>query len=124
MAYEANVKLVGTILAGADLTTYQGRLVDINSSGKVVLATNGGYAVGVLANSPNLNEVAQVQELSGVANVATDGTLAMGELVAVGANGKATQAGTSDIVLGRALETSATDGAKLPVVFGATYRYV
>lgn len=107
MAYSSSVIKVGTLLAGADLsTTGQFRFVDVNNTGKVVLATGDGRAIGTLQNNPASGRVCEV-DISGVTMVQYGGNITAGGNVKVGSNGVAVATTNTDVVA-VALESGAS----------------
>lgn len=97
-----------TLEAGADLSSSQYLFVDVNSSGKAVVAGNGGNAVGVLQNNPASGAASTVQT-AGIAKVIASGSITAGARVASDAAGKAKTAASTNHVLGRALEEGAAN---------------
>ena len=94
MAYEIPVFDLGTLRAGADLSTHQYKWVKMGTSGtagKVVLCdTAGEVPLGILQNTPRAEEAASVRVL-GVSKV----VLAASEVLAAGAMVGATTAATA-----------------------------
>lgn len=81
MAYEAIQQKLGTLKAGADLRTHQYKAVKIVADGDVELATEGTDAVlGVLQNTPNTNETAEVC-VFGVTKYIASGALTPGAVI-------------------------------------------
>jgi sarcosine oxidase gamma subunit len=62
MATELPIEYMSRV-AGADFTTGQYTLVNVNASGKVVAAGLGANALGVITNSPAVNQTAQIMVL-------------------------------------------------------------
>jgi hypothetical protein len=63
-------------------------LVNYNAAGDVIAATAAGTTIGVIQEPNNINEPAQVT-VHGVSYVILGGTVAAGQEMEVGANGKA-----------------------------------
>lgn len=102
MAYEIPGFVLGTLLAGDDLSAAQYRFVDGAAGDAVGLAAAAGQPLGVLNNAPLEGRVCEVVT-SGVAKVKCDGTIAEFAKVEVGASsGAATIA--SGFAVGEALE--------------------
>lgn len=94
-AVEGNLS-TWTFNAGADLSAAQFKIVKLNSSGDVVLAALGEPAVGVLQNSPGLNEAATVA-VGGISKVSADAALAKGALLTSSADGQAATAAKATV---------------------------
>jgi hypothetical protein len=76
-------------LAAADLRTHQFKFVNLDSTGKVVLADAAGeQCLGVLLNKPNTGEIATVA-VAGVVPVKAGGVIAVGGAIKSGAAGTA-----------------------------------
>lgn len=123
-----------TLLAGADLSSSQFRAVTVNSSGRVVAATAGQHAIGVLQNNPTSGQAATIR-VGGVSKFAAGAAITLqngGRLVASDATGRAVAAtaatvNTSDAgaaadavagsnVLGIALEAAGAAGVVIAVL--------
>ncbi len=76
-----------TLLAGADLSAKQFHAVKLNSSGKVVLASDGDKIVGILQDDPE-NGQAGVIMVSGASPVIFGDTVTAGQEVQANAAGK------------------------------------
>lgn len=112
------------LVSAADLTAKTGYAIKVDSNGKAALAGAGEFAVGILVNAPNTNEIAIVR-VAGVARAIGGGVVTRGGVVAADAAGKIKDAvkgstNTSDAgaandpllgsnILGVALETGAAD---------------
>lgn len=109
MAYENSLTSI-TLTAGANLASSQYFWVKLNTSGQVVVAGDGDYAIGILQNSPASGEAATVA-VAGVSKLKV-GTVAVvaGDEAASDSAGKAATAATGDIINGAILESgSAAD---------------
>ena len=82
-----NYVIDGTRLAGADLRTHRNRLVALNAASRIVLASAGAPAFGVLANSPREDEPASVV-VFGVATATFAQSLPAGTLFACDGQGR------------------------------------
>jgi len=108
MAYEIPVQSI-SFVAGQDLRNYQYCAVKIDSStGKLVLASAGDNALGILQDKPNLGEACGVM-VYGVSKVKVVGGITGGSNVEVGVDGALTNA-TSGAVVGIALESVGDGG--------------
>ena len=80
-----------SVLAGANVP--RRRFVTVNASGEGVIASAGGYAIGVSMNDANTGEVLEVSDgIVIVETVETGEGVPAGAKVSVGAGGKAVTA--------------------------------
>lgn len=107
-----------SLIAGADLSALQFRFVMLNSSGQVIVTTDGGDAIGVLLNKPTSGQVAEVQTM-GIAKVTASGNLAAGSKVSASATGKAQATATGKHVVGTLVGDPAADGDIVEVLLGS-----
>lgn len=91
------------------------RFVNVNATGKAVLAAAGGDAIGVCQISPDLNEAMTIV-CSGVSFLVAGGAIAPGDYVSADATGRAVVAGAGTRRLGRALETASGAGIQIAVL--------
>jgi len=109
-----------TLPAGADLSSDQFKYVKLNSSGQVVLAGDGEYAVGVLMNKPSAaGQAAEVAPLSqgSIYKVAAGGALAtIGTELASDATGRAAAAATGERLTGIQLSVAGGAGEVIEVL--------
>ena len=103
MATDFNVECL-TRIAGADLsTTGQYLFVEQNNAGAVTVCNSAGEnALGVLYNDPASGQSASVA-YDGIVRVMAGATIAIGELVATTAAGKAAVATNGQVILGEAI---------------------
>ncbi len=109
-----------TLLAAADLRTHQFKFVDFPSAAGVTLvASVTDRTIGVLQNTPNINEAATVA-VSGVVKVEAGEAVAVGGVVKADATGRATDVAiaTSEIELGIALTAAGSAGELIEVLLG------
>ena len=135
MAVEIPGKVVGILVAAADLRTKQFYCVKVDSAAKIALCSAAGESVfGVLQNDPNTGEAAAVMT-TGVTKAVAGAALAAGAYVTTDANGKLKavvlgRTDTSDAgaaadallgsnVLGQLLEASTADGDIVTLSLGA-----
>lgn len=113
MAYSENALPLGSLLANADFSaaTNQFRLMNLNSSGKLVLASAGGRVVGVLHNTPVANQAADLVSNNCITKVRYGGTVAVGDNLKSDANGQAVAAVAADIALGAVVGIALQAGA-------------
>lgn len=101
MAYEVPGFSVGTMLAGADLSSSQYLFV-VPTAGEVVVAGAGVSALGVLQNKPEDGQPAQVMAW-GVSKVVAGAAITAGAKVQSNASGQAITATSTNFVNGFAL---------------------
>lgn len=96
-----------SLIAGEDLTGSQFCGVDIDSSGKAVLPTEGGRCIGILQNKPDEDQVATlVYDGISKCSIGVTGVVA-GNNVTVDDDGTIIQAAANDESVGVALQTHA-----------------
>lgn len=100
---------IGSLLAGADLSSNLHYLVKLTAADTIGLATSGSTAIGVLGNKPASGEVAEVLTGLVVPVVAGEAIAAM-DKIAPDSTGRARTAVTDDFVCGIALDASAGAG--------------
>lgn len=108
MAIEIPVHKPGCLVAAADLSTHQFKVVVISAAMTVNLAAVAGKVYGLLQNKPIAGEAAEVTRL-GVAKGMAGAAIAAGATVSSDANGKLRTAVTGDYPLGQALEAASAD---------------
>lgn len=114
-----------TLPANADLSTKQYFFVNLTNSsgtGRVALAGDGEFAIGVLQNKPSAAGDAAKVAISGIAKVEAGGAITAGNPVAVDASGNAVAASSGDIVVAVAVN-SAVDGDVVEVLLDARNAY-
>jgi hypothetical protein len=105
MSFQGNLTCISRV-AGADLRTSQFRAVKLNSSGNVVIAAAGDFAIGILQNNPNSGELATVA-IHGISKASADAAVTAGVRVTPTADGQlATATVATDNTLGVALEAA------------------
>jgi hypothetical protein len=103
-----------TFVAGEDLSAAQFHFVTLESDGNVDLADSAGEnCVGVLLNNPAAAAAATVA-MTGKVMVEAGDTVAVGAAVATNAAGEAVTAGSTNIIMGYALE-AAVDGQVMAI---------
>lgn len=101
--------------AAADLSASQYRIVTVNASGQVALATANSTVVGVLQNKPLAGRAGTVA-IGGVSKVIAGAAITAGARLTSDANGAAIAAAAAgDPIIGIALEGGST-GALISVV--------
>ena len=108
MAYEIDTLDI-SLLAAADLSSYQYCFVKITADNTVNVAGAGEAAVGVLQNKPSVAGQAARVRVFGVSRVLADAVgFAYGDKIGSGASGVGTAMTTNkDIFVGIALDTAA-----------------
>jgi len=115
VAYEIPGFVLGTLLAGDDLSAAQYCFVDGTAGDAIGIATAAAQPMGVLNNAPEEGGVCEIVT-SGVAKVKTSGGIAEFAKIEVGANGKGVTL-ASGFAVGIALEEAA-DGQVISVRLG------
>lgn len=114
MAYENQVQSI-TLVAAADLSAKQYRVVKIDSNGKAAMPDADDLGIGILQNNPGSGQPATVG-YGGVSKALAGGTIAAGARVTSDANGALIAASTAgDAVVGVAI-TGAASGDIFPVL--------
>lgn len=119
MAYEGRLETIPGLVANADLSTHQFKLVTLNSSKKVILSvSSGGYVLGVLQDKPDaLDKAASVAPLAGiVSKVKAGAAVTAGALVMSDGAGLAITATATNYAFGMALEAAANSGEVITVL--------
>lgn len=99
-----------TYLAAADLSAKQYFIVNANSSDRINIAGAGGQAVGVLQDDPAAAGRAACVAVSGVSKVVAGGTCTAGSFAASDSAGKAVNAASGDIAIGKFRSGTSTAG--------------
>jgi len=115
MAVEQALKVI-SLLASADLSSYQYRFMKVDSNGKAALCGDGQWGIGVLQNDPAAADRAASIAVAGASKVEAGGTVTAGGAVASDANGRAVDAASGDYILGMALESATAAGQVVSVL--------
>jgi len=127
MAFNTNYDTIPGLVAGADLSAAQFKVVKLASTaGKVVLAASSVLTQAfVLQNNPEEGEAAEVAYQGIVKVMAGTSNLAIGEIVGVTSTSTVIDTATDNrLVIGKALEASTAVGDIVSVVLipgGARY---
>ena len=115
MAFTLN-EVSASFVAGADLSSSQYLFVKPHTTeNQVVACGDGELAIGVLNDNPASGREATVV-VGGFTKVKAGATpIAIGDLLSSTSAGKAQPAGTSDYILGRALQASSTDNTIITI---------
>ena len=92
-----------TLIAGADLSTSQFLFAKMDSSANAVLCGNGDGTIGIIAVGAASGNACTITH-SGKVMVKCGGTVTIGDDVGIDAAGKAVNAASGDIIVGRAYE--------------------
>lgn len=95
-----------SLVAGADLSNSQYRFVSLDNLGRAVVTGAGGSAIGVLSKPGNSGQDVTVV-IEGVTKIKGYVSQDAGALVSSTVDGRATEPGEGDFILGRLLEDSA-----------------
>jgi hypothetical protein len=92
MAYESSQPIKISLKAGADLSAEQFKFVKLDTSGNVVVAAaTTDRPIGVLQNTPEQNEAAEIA-ISGITKVKAGGSASVGNVVFTSASATAVTA--------------------------------
>lgn len=116
MATNDNLQVI-SLEAGADLSAKQYYFVTVAADGQVDPTGDGLAADGVVQNDPAAAGRAATVGVSGRTKVVAGGVVTAGDEVASDTSGRAVTAATGDIILGRALSTSANAGEIISIIF-------
>ena len=119
----ADFERTGT--AGESLASAKYHIVQLDASGNVEIAEGAtDLIVGVLQNKPASGEAA-IYRFLGTSKVVAGGVVTLGDWVTAKSDGRALTTTTDlDVIIGRALETSATDGDIIEVTLGIQHIYI
>lgn len=105
-----------TLPAGADFSSgAQFRFANVSSTGKAVNPSAGGAVVGVRYTKSKADEAATIVH-SGIAIVEAGGEFDPGDSIATDNVGRAVEATSGNVVVGRALETSTGAGIQCAIL--------
>ena len=109
----ANV-VTRTATAARDMRTMQYTIQRAAAAGTVDISSNAAAShllgpIGVVTNKPNSGQAATIA-YAGEVKVIAGGTVTANALVTTNASGRAANATSGQMVIGRALETATTDG--------------
>ena len=114
-----------TLVAGEDMSTKKYYIVQLAATGLIEVAEGAtDLIVGVLQNKPLAGEGALFR-YGGSSKVVAAGVVAIGDFVTTDSAGKAVATTTDgNVVIGRALEASATDGDIIEVQLSIQHLYI
>ena len=96
-----------TLIAGADLSASQFLFAKMDAAGEAVLAGNGDGTIGVIEVGAAEDNAVTITH-SGKVMVKCGGTVTIADDVGIDAAGKAVNAASGDIIVGRAYEAGVT----------------
>ena len=97
-----------TIIAGADLSGSQFLFAKLDAAAKAILCGDGEGTIGVIEVGSAADNASTITH-SGKVMVKCGGTVTIAGDVGIDANGKAVDAASTDIIVGRAYEAGVTD---------------
>jgi hypothetical protein len=103
------------LVAGADLSSSQYKVVKLDSSGDVVIA-GAGEGIGILQNNPLSGQICEVAWIGGGGKGIAGGNIAAGDILKSDANGDLVVADTSDGIIIGLTPDSAVDNDVISVV--------
>ena len=108
---QANSQTERTGVAGEALTSAKYHIVQLDASGNVEIAEgNTDLIVGVLQNAP-ASGAAAIYRFGGTTKCVAGGVVTLGDWVTAKSDGRALTTTTDkDVIVGRVLETTTTDG--------------
>lgn len=108
-----------TGVAGESLASAQYHIVQLDAAGAIEIGEGAtDKLVGVLQNKPASGEAA-IYRFLGTSKVVAGGVVTLGDWVTSKSDGRALTTTTDlDVIIGRALETSAADGDVIEVQLG------
>ena len=111
--------------AGESLASAKYHIVQLDASGNIEIGEGAtDLLVGVLQNSPASGEPA-LYRFGGTSKVVAGGVITLGDWVTSKSDGRGlTTVTDGDIVIGRALETSAADGDIIEVQLSIQHLYI
>ncbi len=96
-----------TLIAGEDLSASQFLFAKMDAAGKAVKAGNGDGTIGIIAVGAATDNACTITH-SGKVMVECGGTVTIADDVGIDAAGKAVNAASGDIIVGRAYEAGVT----------------
>lgn len=120
MAYEENMRKLGSLTASADLRTHQYKWVKLSGAGTVtVCAASTDEPIGVLLNKPNTGEAAEIAT-DGIVKVVAGAAITAGAALMSDASGRAITAATAgNKTFGKALEAASGAGQVISALIPA-----
>lgn len=111
MAYELNTEVLGTLLAGADLSGSQYKFVKMSGATVILAAVAGEKILGVTTQKPVSGDVAEVVVEASAVPIQAGAAFAAGAYLMTDATGRAiTAATTGSTIVGQALEAATAAG--------------
>lgn len=110
MAYSNRGSNLPGIAAGADLSAGQHRFVQVDATGRAILAPAGGRIDAALENNPLEDEAASLMGPGSVAKIEASAAIAAGAQVSAAANGQGVTAISGDYIAGVCVEAAGAAG--------------
>ena len=110
MAYSNRGSNLPGIVAGADLSAAQHRFVQVDATGRAVLAPAGGRVDAALENNPPTDGACSLMGPGSVAKIEASAAVAYGAQVAAAANGQAVTAVSTNFIAGVCVEAAGAAG--------------
>lgn len=122
---QSNVANERSGIAGEALTSAKYHIVQLDASGEIEIAEGAtDLIVGILQNAPASGGAA-IYRFGGTSKLVVGGVVTLGDWVTAKSDGRALTTTTDgDIVVGRALETSAADGEIIEVQMSVQHLYI
>ncbi len=110
MAYSNRGTNLPGIVAAADLSQAQHRFITIDTGGRATLASAGARVDAALENNPVEDAAASLMGPGSVAKIEASAAVALGDLVASGADGQAAVAASGNFIAGVCVEAAGAAG--------------
>lgn len=111
MAYELSTTVLGTLLAGVDLSGSQYKFVKMSGATVILAAVAGEKILGVTTMKPVSGDVAEVVVAAAAIPIQAGAAFAAGAFVMTDATGRAITAATvGSTIVGQALEAASAAG--------------
>lgn len=116
-------RITYTMKAGADLSAVQYHIMRRSAADQCNIGSQATTTqlIGVLQNKPAAANRAATIAFVGHSKVVAGGAVTDGGLITTNGSGRAAAAGSGDVVVGRALATSTTDGEVIDAVLYPPY---
>ena len=120
---EFGERLTYTMQAAADLSAVQYHIMRRSAALQTNIASEAVSTqnIGVLQNKPAATGRAATIAYAGLSKVVCGAAITDGGLITTNGSGRAAAAGSGDVVVGRALSTTASDGEVLTAVLYPPY---
>lgn len=109
MSFEVPGFKNGVLVAAADLSTHQFKLVKMTPAGVNICTAAADIAIGVLQNAPKAGETAEIMA-TGISKLVAGGVVAIGDTVSADATGRGVTVAVATTGRAIALEVAAAAG--------------